>query len=149
MNSHSKEIAGSVIAALGTLLSAIGTTPFPALPKEFRKDLDLFGNTLQAAGNSLEAGGQGTFSLELIGNELQAIGNVTVIAGLLMDFEGHIEDILIITGNWTQALGGLVALADEFEDRPSGTHFRRWAVHMSCSKTADTIIRLSSLTMMT
>ncbi|MDN4072096.1 DUF6944 family repetitive protein [Fictibacillus terranigra] len=76
----------------------------------------IFVNTLQAAGNSLEAGGQGTFSLELIGNELQAIGNVTVIAGLLMDFEGDIEDILIITGNWTQALGGLVALADEFED---------------------------------
>lgn len=50
------------------------------------------------------------------GNEIQSIGNVTVISGLVIEFKDEIKIKLVIAGNWTQALGGLTALADEFED---------------------------------
>lgn len=55
-------------------------------------------------------------SLEQIGNEIQSIGNVTVISGLIIEFKEETQIKLVIAGNWTQALGGLTALADEFED---------------------------------
>ena len=56
-------------------------------------------------GNALEADGQGEENLEKIGNELQSIGNVTVISGLVIDFEDITQQKLIIIGNWIQALG--------------------------------------------
>ncbi|WP_043932604.1 DUF6944 family repetitive protein [Bacillus sp. EB01] len=116
MNNQSKEILGSWIAAIGTISSAIGSTPSHFINSDLRKNLDLWGNVLQATGNALEADGQGAVSLEKLGNEIQSIGNVTVISGLISNFEKEIEQKLIISGNLIQALGGLVSLADELED---------------------------------
>jgi hypothetical protein len=116
MNNQSKEILGSWIAAIGTISSAIGSTPSHFINSDLRNNLDLWGNVLQATGNALEADGQGAVSLEKLGNEIQSIGNVTVISGLISNFEKEIEQKLIISGNLIQALGGLVSLADELED---------------------------------
>ncbi|HHT7239922.1 TPA: DUF6944 family repetitive protein [Bacillus cereus] len=116
MENQLKEIFGAWLAAIGTITSAIGSTPFYFISSNVRKDLNIYGNVLQAVGNSLEADGQGEISLEQIGNELQSIGNVTVISGLVIDFKEETQIKLVIAGNWTQALGGLTALADEFED---------------------------------
>ncbi len=73
---------------------------------------------LQASGSALSADGQGSVSLEKIGDEIQAAGNSTVIAGLILygTFNTETEQRLIITGNWLQALGSFVGLADEFFD---------------------------------
>ncbi|EJQ92784.1 DUF6944 family repetitive protein (plasmid) [Bacillus mycoides] len=116
MENQLKEIFGALVAAIGTITSAIGSTPFHFISGNVRKDLNVYGNVLQAVGNALEADGQGEISLEQIGNELQSIGNVTVISGLVIDFKEETQIKLVIAGNWTQALGGLTALADEFED---------------------------------
>ncbi|MCP1164818.1 hypothetical protein NKS31_17775 [Bacillus sp. 1813sda1] len=116
MENQFKEIFGAWVAAIGTITSAIGSTPFEFISSNVRKDLNVYGNVLQAVGNALEADGQGEVSLEQIGNEIQSIGNVTVISGLIIEFKEETQIKLVIAGNWTQALGGLTALADEFED---------------------------------
>ncbi|MCU5682783.1 hypothetical protein OCF64_13030 [Bacillus wiedmannii] len=116
MENQFKEIFGAWVAAIGTITSAIGSTPFDFISSSVRKDLNVYGNVLQAVGNALEADGQGEVSLEKIGNEIQSIGNVAVISGLIIDFKEETQIKLVIAGNWTQALGGLTALADEFED---------------------------------
>lgn len=116
MENQMKEIFGALIAAIGTITSAIGSTPFYFIGGNIREDLNIYGNTLQAVGNALEADGQGGRSLEKIGNEIQSSGNVTVLSGLVIDFKDETKIKLVIAGNWTQALGGLTALADEFED---------------------------------
>ncbi|KZD45886.1 hypothetical protein OB969_21725 [Bacillus cereus] len=116
MENQFKEIFGAWVAAIGTITSAIGSTPFDFISSNVRKDLNVYGNVLQAVGNALEADGQGEVSLEQIGNEIQSFGNVTVISGLIIEFKEETQIKLVIAGNWTQALGGLTALADEFED---------------------------------
>ncbi|PFW98120.1 hypothetical protein COL32_18980 [Bacillus pseudomycoides] len=116
MDNQLKEIFGAWLAAIGTVTSAVGSTPFSFIKKDLRNDLNVWGNVLQAVGNAVEADGQGELSLETIGNELQSVGNVTVITGLIIDFEDEIQQKLIIAGNWIQALGGATALGDEFED---------------------------------
>ncbi|HDR7532880.1 hypothetical protein OCB06_24090 [Bacillus cereus] len=116
MENQFKEIFGAWVAAIGTITSAIGSTPFEFISSNVRKDLNVYGNVLQAVGNALEADGQGEVSLEQIGNEIQSIGNVTVISGLIIESKEEIQIKLVIAGNWTQALGGLTALADEFGD---------------------------------
>lgn len=116
MENQMKEIFGALIAAIGTITSAIGSTPFYFIGGNIRGNFNIYGNTLQAVGNALEADGQGGISLEKIGNEIQSSGNVTVLSGLVVDFKDETKIKLVIAGNWTQTLGGLTALADEFED---------------------------------
>ncbi|MCU4786994.1 hypothetical protein OCF11_21620 [Bacillus cereus] len=116
MENQLKEIFGALIAAIGTITSAIGSTPFYFISSNVREDLNIYGNTLQAVGNALAADGQEGISFEKIGNEIQSTGNVTVISGLVIDFKDEAKIKLVVAGNWTQALGGLTALADEFED---------------------------------
>ncbi|TYR81461.1 hypothetical protein FZC66_06340 [Priestia megaterium] len=116
MENQAKEIIGAWIAAIGTISSAIGSTSFRFIKSEVREDLNLWGNVLQGTGNALVADGQEGISLEKIGNEIQSVGNITVIAGLVIDFEDETQQKLIIAGNLIQALGGAAALGDEFQD---------------------------------
>ncbi|MGG4467760.1 hypothetical protein ABER68_07030 [Paenibacillus alvei] len=118
MNGHWKEITGSLLSTIGTIQAAIGSTPDFHLSKNQNYELRLVGNVLQASGSALSADGQGTVSLEKIGDEIQAVGNSTVITGLILygTSNTETEQRLIITGNWLQALGSFVGLADEFFD---------------------------------
>lgn len=117
MDNLSKEILGSWIQAIGTVIAAIGSTPSNVISSDLLYDLDIWGNVLQATGNALQADDQGKISpLVRIGNEVQSIGNVTVVAGLVIDFEQEPGQKLIITGNWLQALGALVLVGDELEN---------------------------------
>ncbi|MGO5014559.1 DUF6944 family repetitive protein [Niallia sp. Sow4_A1] len=118
MSGHFKEIFGSTINTLGTIQAAIGSTPSFHLSKETNYQLRLVGNVLQGTGSALSAGGQGTISLEKLGDEIQAIGNSTVVTGLILYLLSNTqtEQKLIITGNWIQALGSFVGLTDEFFD---------------------------------
>lgn len=125
MGSQFKEVFGSVIQAIGTIESAVGSTPFKNLSKETSFNLRLQGNVLQGTGNALSADGQDNkWSLEYIGDITQAVGNSTVIVGLLIKFDDETDQKLIIAGNWLQALGSFVGLTDEFEDQTqSGRSF--------------------------
>ncbi|WP_062106469.1 DUF6944 family repetitive protein [Bacillus niameyensis] len=119
MNSHYKEIIGSLLSVIGTIQAAIGNTPQFQLNENETYLLRLTGNTLQALGSALSADGQGTVSFEKIGDEIQATGNSTVITGMLLNgiFEDEeTEQRLNIAGSWIQALGSFVGLTDEFFD---------------------------------
>ncbi|KAB7665192.1 DUF6944 family repetitive protein [Bacillus sp. B1-b2] len=121
MNNHTKEILGSVLSAIGTIEAAIGSTPIPRINEHLSMDLRLTGNVLQATGSALSADGQGTFSLEMFGDEIQAVGNSSVITGLLINNKSINSQKIIIDGNWLQALGSFVGLADEsFDSTASG-----------------------------
>jgi hypothetical protein len=116
MNNQSKEILGASAAAIGTISAAVGSTPSYFMKSDLQEHLVLWGNVLQATGNALEADGQENISLEGLGNQVQSAGNVTVISGLMSHMEEETKQKLVISGNWMQALGALVSLADELED---------------------------------
>ncbi|MGE7905286.1 DUF6944 family repetitive protein [Peribacillus sp. NPDC094092] len=116
MDNQFKETFGSWIQAIGTVISAIAGTPSDILDEEFRTNLDLIGNELQATGNALLADAEETWSLDKLGNQLQAIGNSTVILGLVIEFDEVTKQELIIKGNLIQALGGGTALAGAYEN---------------------------------
>lgn len=106
------------VSAVGTVMSAVGSTPFKQVDKKLLRALNLWGNVLQAAGNALQADQESEITLTKIGNQIQATGNVTVVSGMVIDFKKETQDKLIITGNWYQATGGLMAVADDIENHP-------------------------------
>lgn len=106
------------ISAVGTIMSAVGSTPFEKIDKQILFALNLWGNILQGTGNALQADSIEDVTVEKIGNEIQATGNVTAVSGMVINFKEETQQRLIITGNWFQALGGLLAVAYEI-DEPS------------------------------
>lgn len=116
MDNQFKQFVGSWIQAIGTVIAAIGSTPSHIINEEHRNNLSLWGNVLQAVGNSLIADGQETISLNKLGNEVQAVGNTTVVGGMLIDFKEETKQLLIIKGNWLQALGGGMSVSDAIEE---------------------------------
>ncbi|MFB7139566.1 hypothetical protein ACFCYN_07950 [Gottfriedia sp. NPDC056225] len=124
------EVIGSWVNAIGTISSAISSTPMRGLKGENRKrwedisfHLDFGGNTFQAIGNIIEAFLGEPSVLEDAGEIIQASGNVTVLFSLLAAEaeEEKIEEAknpdraikLNITGNAQQAFGGLIAALEE------------------------------------
>lgn len=115
------ETSAPWVTAIGTIMSAIGSTPFERIDEDYRNALNLWGNVLQASGNALQADVEEEISLSKIGNEIQAVGNITVVSGMVIKKnKKETQEKLIITGNWFQALGGLLAVADDIEQyRPN------------------------------
>jgi hypothetical protein len=107
MYTQSKVIFGAGIVAIGTISAAVGASPLNFINSNLREDLSLWGNVLQAGGNALQADGQRDI-FRKIGKEVQSIGNSTVITGYVLDLNEETEKKLFITGNWIQALGGLI-----------------------------------------
>ncbi len=124
------EVIGSWVNAIGTISSAISSTPMRGLKGENRKSweelsfhLDFGGNTFQAIGNIIEAFLGEPSVIEDAGEIIQASGNVTVLFSLLAaEAEEEKEEgekdadraiKLNMTGNAQQAFGGLIAALDE------------------------------------
>lgn len=116
MNNLIKETIGSGITVLGTVTAAIGSTPTRFLTKETLRNLNIYGNVLQATGNGLQADAKEILSLGQIGNQITALGNISVVASFVLDLQKIIEGKLFITGNWLQALGETVEIAAAIED---------------------------------
>ncbi|PEJ60822.1 hypothetical protein CN692_01655 [Bacillus sp. AFS002410] len=127
------EVIGSWVNAIGTISSAISSTPMRGLKGENRKrwedisfHLDFGGNTFQAIGNIIEAFLGESSVLEDAGEIIQASGNVTVLFSLLAaeaeeekEEEAKNPDRAIklnITGNAQQAFGGLIAALEEVSE---------------------------------
>lgn len=119
MDNQQKQLIGSWIQAGGTVIAAFGSTPSHILTEEDQFNLSLWGNVLQGVGNALVADGTEAISLSKLGNEVQAIGNTTVVSGMLIDFKEETKKILIIDGNWLQAVGGGMAAADAIDEEAS------------------------------
>ncbi|BCB05556.1 DUF6944 family repetitive protein [Bacillus sp. KH172YL63] len=114
MSNKQKATFGAWVAAIGTVLAAIGSTPIKRIPEDTLEAFSLIGNEMQGTGNALQADAIDGFSLTKAGNQIQAIGNSTVIAGLLIDFNVIVKQELNIKGNLMQALGGGAALGESF-----------------------------------
>ncbi|GGI14905.1 DUF6944 family repetitive protein [Gottfriedia solisilvae] len=123
MTNERIELLGSWITAIGTIASAIGSTPLRRLQGEDKKkwddiseQLDFGGNALQAIGNIVEVAGTDEFTLEVAGEIIQASGNVTVLFSILTE-DNEVKKInLNIVGNAQQAFGGFLAVIDEIGD---------------------------------
>jgi hypothetical protein len=120
MEDDFKLMFGAWTQAVGTVVSAIGSTPFPNVSDETLTDLDLIGNVMQGTGNALQADGTKGQPLEKIGNEIQAVGNSSCVTGIVIDFDEETKQRLAITGNWLQALGGLTVVGDQINKRLNG-----------------------------
>jgi hypothetical protein len=117
MGNEFKATFGAWIQAVGTVLSAIGNTPSKSLSDDTLEQIDIMGNEMQAAGNALEADAiNNPFDLTKIGNQVQSIGNLTVLSGLIIDFNEVTKQELDIKGNLLQALGGSAAVADSLDE---------------------------------
>ena len=117
------EVLGSWITAIGTIASAIGSTPLRSLQGEDKKkwddiseQLDFGGNAFQAIGNIVEVAGTDDFTLEVAGEIIQASGNVTVLFSILTEDDEVKKINLNIVGNAQQAFGGFLAVIDEIGD---------------------------------
>lgn len=119
MNNNWKVTIGTWIQAIGTVLSAISSTPSVSLSLRQRTDLNVWGNVLQATGNGLVADSENDFNLDKLGSMIQASGNSTVLTGLLIDFKEKTKEELDIKGNLLQALGAGTALSSTVEKNPS------------------------------
>ncbi|MFL8936068.1 DUF6944 family repetitive protein [Rossellomorea oryzaecorticis] len=117
MGNEFKATFGAWVQAVGTVLSAIGNTPSKSLSDDTLTNLDIIGNEMQATGNALEADAiKNPFDLTKIGNQVQSIGNLTVLSGLVFDFNEVTKQELDIKGNLLQALGGSAAVADSLDE---------------------------------
>ncbi|WP_404444861.1 hypothetical protein LG307_17995 [Sutcliffiella horikoshii] len=110
MQKDNKQLIGVWTQAVGTVVAAIGSTPSVPIDNSGKTGLQLVGNILQAGGNGLEADAQEELTYGKLGNIIQATGNLTVSMGLTIDFPEDTNEKLIITGDFTQALGALTAL---------------------------------------
>ncbi|QGQ45765.1 DUF6944 family repetitive protein [Metabacillus sediminilitoris] len=116
MDNELKALFGSWDQALGTIISAIGSTPSSRINETLQNNLSLLGNVMQATGNALLADTIRSFNLNKIGNEIQAIGNSMVIVGLLLYENNEEKNIeLSIKGNLLQALGSSLSIPELLE----------------------------------
>lgn len=81
-NSNITAIAGNWIVAIGSLVSAIGSTPSTIFTQQTLTDFNIIGNVLEAGGSAIVSETEDTL-LNTVGDQLQAIGNLATIAGIL------------------------------------------------------------------
>lgn len=81
-NSNTKAVVGNWIGAVGTIISAISSTPSTVFTEQTLEDFNLIGNTLQAVGSAIVAETEDTIINE-VGGQIAAVGNLTAIAGIL------------------------------------------------------------------
>ncbi|MCT2534843.1 hypothetical protein NC661_04110 [Aquibacillus koreensis] len=120
MEKESNVILGTWMEAIGTIVAAVGSTPYKNISKELLNDLNLVGNVMQGTGNAIMADSIDNQTLNKIGAEIQAIGNTTIVAKYLIDFPRTTELELVIKGNLIQALGaGVSTSTTDWKHKPS------------------------------
>lgn len=138
MSNQSLEVVGAWVAAVGTVIAALGVTPAITDGAGFlnqgvfsdgegteeqierskirSENLSFIGNTFQGIGNALEAAGEPVFNLEKAGEELQTAGNTTILYSIDSNFSEEKKTKLDITGNLLQAFGGVLAAIEELQE---------------------------------
>lgn len=96
-------IAGNWIEAVGTIVSAIGSTPSTVFTDQTLNDFNIIGNILEAGGSAIVAEAENTL-LDRVGGQISAIGNLAVVAGILSENEQS-GQLLEQQGNLLQVVG--------------------------------------------
>lgn len=81
-NSNITAIAGNWIVAIGSLLSAIASTPSNIFTQQTLTDFNLIGNILEGGGSAVVSETEDAL-LNKVGDQLQAIGNLATVVGIL------------------------------------------------------------------
>jgi len=95
------------LEAIGTVLSAIGSTPSNILSSSMLNDFNLIGNVLLAVGSSILP--ENEDNLDQVGNKIGAVGNIITIQGFFVE-DQQTSQLLNTQGNLLQALGSGVSL---------------------------------------
>ena len=99
---------GAAIAAVGTILSAIASTPIQSMPESIQDDFEFIGNILEALGTAVASEEDAT-AIVHSGEILQIIGNIEVAASILTD-NSDLQSLLDKQGGLLQVLGEAVTL---------------------------------------
>ena len=110
-NSDITAIAGNWIDAIGTIISAIGSTPSSVFTNQTLTDLNIIGNILQAGGSAILSETEDAL-LDIVGDQISAIGNIAVVAGILSNNEQS-GQLLEQQGNLLQVLGAGMTIDTE------------------------------------
>lgn len=120
VNNNLRELLGSWIQAIGTIIDAISNTPLYKLSETHQSNLSLIGHVMQATGNALIADSVKECNFEKIGNTIQSLGNLTIISSILIKLFEEIKIELTIKGNLLQALGNFLSpFSGSVDDRTS------------------------------
>jgi hypothetical protein len=110
-------VLGAWVAAIGTILSAIASTPNDDGEQVGNQDnktkLNVIGNALQAIGNILGSIVEEQ-PITRLGEQVQAAGNLTVIYGIVSDNDEKTKTKLEISGNSMQLFGGILEIVAVF-----------------------------------
>lgn len=101
-------IAGNWIEAIGTVVTAIGSTPSTIFTQQMLTDFTIIGNILEAGGCAISAENEDSL-LDRVGDQLQAIGNLTVVAGIL-DKNEQSGQLIQMQGNLIQVVGAGITI---------------------------------------
>lgn len=96
-------IAGNWIGAVGTIISAIGSTPSTIFTNQTLEDFNIIGNILEAFGSAIVADTEDVL-LDKVGGQISAIGNLEVVAGILAENE-QLGQMLEKQGDLLQIVG--------------------------------------------
>lgn len=102
-NSNNAAVVGNWIGAVGTIISAISSTPSTVFTEQTLEDFNLIGNTLQAVGSAIVAETEDTLINE-VGGQIAAVGNLAAIAGILSKNE-QLNQRLEMQGELLQLVG--------------------------------------------
>ena len=94
---------GAAIIAVGTVLSAIATTPSQSIPDAIQDDFEFIGSILEALGIAIASDEDATV-LDKTGELIDIIGSLEIAASTLND-NNELKNILYKKGNLLQALG--------------------------------------------
>ena len=106
-------VAGNWIAAVGTIISAIGSTPSTFFSQQTLTDFNIIGNILQAGGSAIVVETEDAV-LDVVGGQLSAIGNLVVVAGILSENEQS-GQLLQKQGTLLQVVGVGITINTEGE----------------------------------
>lgn len=102
-NANITAIAGSWIAAVGTIITAIGSTPSTIFTEQTLEDFNIIGNVLEAGGSAIALENEDALLVK-VGGQLQVIGNIAEVAGILYKNE-HTSQLLEKQGGLLQVVG--------------------------------------------
>ncbi|MGM9951565.1 MAG: DUF6944 family repetitive protein [Lysinibacillus sp.] len=95
------------LIAVGTVLSAIGSTPSDVLSESALEDLDLIGSVLQAVGSGIIPADADY--LEKAGGQIETVGDLLTVQSFFVEDE-RASELLNAQGNLIQAVGTGLAL---------------------------------------
>lgn len=97
----------SWIIAVGTVISAIGSTPSQVLSNAMLRDLNIIGDALQAVGSGIIP--TDADPLDKVGSQLGAIGNLITLESFFIE-DQNTSSLISAQGDFVQALGGVLTI---------------------------------------